>query len=72
MRHIDLVIDDKDAAYYEIENDVLTFDELRRKIIGNLGRKALVKSAAVAESVGLTAMTDEEIEKEIRAVRSKK
>lgn len=72
MRHIDLVIDDKDAAYYEIENDALTFDELKRKIIGDLGRKALDKSAAIAESVGLAQMTDEEIDKEIRAARSKK
>ncbi len=62
-------VDEKTRRKYNIKEKVLTFSELRRRIIGQAGMEALRQANLAAKKAGLDRMTLDEIDQEIAAAR---
>jgi|AntRauMFilla1563_2_1112583.scaffolds.fasta_scaffold00337_7 hypothetical protein len=70
MKTISLKIKPEDASRYGLEEiSSLKFDELVSKITADFTKEALLKAQSIAEKTGLSKMTLEEIDQEIKAVR---
>lgn len=73
MNTVQLRVNDTDLQKYNLEIDrEIEFSELVQKISLEYARKALMECNAIAKEVGLSEMTLEEINAEIKAVRDAK
>ncbi|MDX1905442.1 MAG: hypothetical protein SF053_00300 [Bacteroidia bacterium] len=72
MRTLNISISDIEFNKFGIKQERLTFTELVELISRELMRQNLNKSVALAEKYGLSSMTMEEINEEIKAVRHAK
>jgi hypothetical protein len=73
MHTLHLHISDHEAASYNLTGDHdITFQELVEKISLVEARKALAECVAIAEKHGLSAMTLDDINAEIKVVRGAK
>jgi hypothetical protein len=72
MLSIKLKISETDFQRYNLESQELKFTDLVEKISLEYARKSLLECNEIAERVGLSKMTMEEINAEIKAVRDAK
>lgn len=73
MKTVQLRVNDTDFQKYNLEIDrEIDFSDLVQKISLEYARKALLECNAIAQEVGLSDMTLEEINAEIKAVRDAK
>lgn len=72
MQNINLQISESDKLRYRLMKDSMTFGELLDRIRLELAKEALRKCQSLAEKSGLSTMTLEEINDEIKAVRHAK
>jgi len=72
MRTLNVSISDKEYKLLGIRNDRLKFSEVVDIIMKQQFKKHLKKSVELAEECGLSAMTMDEITKEVNAVRNEK
>lgn len=72
MRMISVAISDQDFAQLNIPSESVTYEELLKKIKKQLALAALRRVQQTAEQVGLSTMTLDEINAEIKAVRDAK
>ncbi len=69
MRTINVSISEVEFSRFGLKDNKLTFSELVDIISREISRQTLRKSVELAEKYGLSKMTMEEIDKEIKAVR---
>ena len=69
MRMISVAISDQDFAQLNIPSESVTYEELVKKIKKQLALVALQRAQQTAEQVGLSSMTLEEINSEIKSAR---
>jgi hypothetical protein len=72
MRTIQLKISETDFQRYNLGNDEIRFPDLVDLISREYARKALLECNEIAEQAGLSKMTMDEINAEIKAVRDAK
>lgn len=72
MRTLNISISDSELNKFNIKNDSLTFTEFVELIRKELMRQNLNKSVELAEKYGLSSMTMDEINEEVKAVRNAK
>ncbi len=72
MQTIQVKISDSDFQRYQFNNSEIKFTDLVDKISLEFARQSLLECNAIAEKVGLSNMTLEEIDAEIKAVRDAK
>ncbi len=73
MRTIQIKVSETDFEKYNLESqEEIKFTDLVDKISLEYARKALLESNEIAEKVGLSKMTLDDINAEIRAVRDAK
>lgn len=72
MRTVQIKISETDFQKYNLGNMELKFTDLVEMISREYARKALLECNEIAEQVGLSKMTAEEINAEINAVRDAK
>ncbi len=72
MRTLNISISDIEFNKFNIKKDSLTFTEFVELIRKELMRQNLNKSVELAEKYGLSSMTMDEINEEVRAVRNAK
>ena len=72
MLTLQIKISETDFQKYNLESQELKFTDLVDKISLEFARKALIECNDIAEKVGLSTMTIEEINAEIKAVRDAK
>ncbi len=69
MRTINVSISEVEFNKFGLKNNKLTFSDLVDIISREIARQNLRKSVELAEKYGLSEMTIEEINKEVKAVR---
>ena len=72
MTTLNVKIDKQSRQKYKLQENEITFDVLRRRIISAEGLTALKKASRAAKRTSLAKTTTTEIEKEIRAARNAK
>ncbi len=72
MRTLNITISDIEFNKFGIRKDNLTFTELVELISRELMRQNLNKCVELAEKYGLSSMTMDEINEEVKAVRNAK
>ncbi len=72
MRTLNITISDVEFNKFGIRKDNLTFTELVELISRELMRQNLNKCVELAEKYGLSSMTMDEINEEVKAVRNAK
>ena len=72
MRTVQLKVSETDFLKYNLGNSELKFSDLVELIQREYARQALLECNEIAEKVGLSKMTMEEINAEIKAVRDAK
>lgn len=72
MRTIKIKVSETDFQKYNLKNEEVKFTDLVDIISKNYARKALLECNEIAEKGGLSNMTLEEINAEIKAVRDAK
>jgi hypothetical protein len=72
MKTLTVNLSEKEFLKYGFRSENLDFDELVRKIKIDLAKEAMKNTVSIAEKEGLSAITLEEINQEIKAVRSAK
>ncbi len=72
MQTIQVEISDKDFQLYNLEGREIKFTDLVNKISVEYARRSLLECNQIAEQVGLSKMTLDEINAEIKAVRNAK
>jgi len=72
MRRIQIKISESDYLRYNLGSQELKFTELVEKINLEFAKKSLIECNEIAQKAGLSEMTMEEIDAEIRAVRDAK
>jgi hypothetical protein len=72
MRTIQIKISETDFKRYKLDEQELKFTDLVEKISLEYAKKALLECNEIAQQVGLSDMTMEEINAEIKAVRDAK
>ena len=73
MKTLQIEISDQDYSKYNLENKgQLSFAELEALISIEYAKKSLTKCTEIAEQAGLSKMTLDEINSEIKAVRDAK
>ncbi|MCC5944437.1 MAG: hypothetical protein JJT94_05835 [Bernardetiaceae bacterium] len=72
MRTIQIKISETDFQRYNLGSSEMKFTDLVEMISREYARKALLECTEIAEKVGLSKMTMEEINAEIKAVRDAK
>jgi len=70
MRTLSVSINESDFARLGFKGVNISFSELKEKLSIEYARNALAKCQRIAENSGLSEMTLDEINAEIRAVRS--
>lgn len=70
--NITVQISDKDFKRFRLSSDKIVFKDFINSIKTELAKQALDKCNAVALKVGLSEITDDEINAEIEAVRNAK
>ncbi|MEP7129235.1 MAG: hypothetical protein ABI729_10220 [Chitinophagales bacterium] len=71
-KNLTVAIDDFQFDKFGFESDYISFDELKEKISIEYAREALLNCNLVAQQAGLSKLTLEEINAEIKAVRDAK
>jgi len=71
MRTLNVSISDKDFNYYGLNPAIKSFNEIADRIRKITIREALYNCQQTAQEVGLSELSMEEIDKEIKAVRRK-
>ncbi|WP_373520146.1 hypothetical protein [Aquiflexum sp.] len=72
MKTIQLKVSDSDIKKYDLGNEEIKFSDLVKKISSEYARQSLLECNEIAEQIGLSKMTLEEIDAEIKAVRDAK
>lgn len=72
MQTLEIKISDADFQKYNFEGREILFSDLQDIISTEYARNALLEANHIAEEVGLSKMTLDEINAEIRAVRNAK
>ena len=72
MRTIQISISENDFQKYNFGSSEIKFADLVELISREYAKKALLESTEIAEQVGLSKMTMDEINAEIKAVRDAK
>lgn len=72
MRTIQLKVSESDFLKYNFGNAEIKFSDLEELISREYSKKALLKCNEIAHKVGLSNMTIEDINAEIKAVRDAK
>ena len=72
MRRIQIKVSETDFQKYDLGNQEIKFTDLVEMINREYARKALLECNEIAEKVGLSKMTMDEINAEIKAVRDAK
>jgi hypothetical protein len=70
MRTLNISVSESEYEKFGLKEDNLSFAELFDIIEREIMRKKLLKSVEMAEKYGLSKMTMEEIDEEIKAVRN--
>ena len=70
MGILQVSVSEQDLKKFGLDKSKISFEELLDKISTELARQALYASQDIAERTGLSNMTLEEINAEIKAVRS--
>jgi hypothetical protein len=69
MRTVQIKISETDFQKYNLRNEEIKFTDLVEMISREYARKALLQCNEIAEQIGLSKMTMDEINTEIKAVR---
>ena len=69
MTTMRLAIDEQTKRRYKLRGDVISFEELRLRILGKETLARLQKVKRIAAKTGLRKMTMKEIDREVKAVR---
>ncbi len=72
MTTMRLAIDEQTKRRYKLRGEMISFEELRLRILGNVGMAALHEANEIAKKTGLSKMTMKEINAEIKAYRDEK
>lgn len=72
MRTLQVKISDTDIQRYKLEGQEIKFTDLVDKISLEYARRSLLEANEIAEKTGLSKMTLDEINAEIKAVRDAK
>jgi hypothetical protein len=72
MRTLQIKVSDTDFQKYNFGSDEIKFTDLVEIISREYARQALLECNEIAEQVGLSKMTMDEINAEIKAVRDEK
>lgn len=72
MRTVQIKVSESDFKKYNLGSDEIKFTDLVELISREYARKSLLDCNEIAKQVGLSKMTMEEINAEIRAVREAK
>jgi SHS2 domain-containing protein len=72
MRTVQIKVSETDFQMYNFGNEEIKFTDLVEMISREFARKALLECNKIAEQVGLSEMTMDEINAEIKAVRDAK
>ena len=72
MRTLQVKVSESDFQKYNLADSEIDFSELVELISREYAKQALLKCNEIAEQVGLSEMTLEEIDAEIKAVRDAK
>jgi len=72
MRTVQIKVSEADFKKYNLESGEINFSDLVEAINREYARKALLECNEIAEKVGLSNMTMEEINAEVKAVRDAK
>lgn len=72
MRTIQIIISETDLQRYNLGNQEIKFTDLVEKISLEFARKSLLECNNIAQQAGLSRMTMDEINSEIKAVRDAK
>jgi hypothetical protein len=70
MTTLTVKIDERSRRRYGVREKEITFEELRRRIIGSEGLSSLLKANRAARKVGLRTLTLKQIDAEIKAARN--
>ena len=70
MTTLTVTIDERSRRRYGVRGKEITFEELRRRIVGSEGLASLHKAHRAARKAGLRKMTAKEMETEIKAARN--
>lgn len=69
MRTLTISVSELEYEKYDLKSDDLSFSELLDLISRELSRQNLIKTVELSEQYGLSKMTMEDIDKEIKTVR---
>jgi hypothetical protein len=69
MRTLNIAISDLEFSKFGLKNENISFTELLDLVSNELTKKALQESVELAEKYNLSALTMDDISKEVRAVR---
>ena len=72
MKNLNVSINDFDFSKFGFESDNISFSDLKEKISIEYAKDALIKCNQIAQSTGLSKLTMDEINAEIKAVRNAK
>jgi hypothetical protein len=72
MRTIQIKISESDFQKFNLGSGEIKFTELVERINSEYARRALMECNELAEQIGLSKMTMEEIDAEVKAVRDAK
>lgn len=72
MRTVKVKVSETDFQKYNLEDEEINFSELVEAIRGEYAKKALLECNEIAAQVGLSTMSMEEIDAEVKAVRDAK
>ncbi len=70
MRIVQIKVSETDFQKYNLGSGEIKFTDLVEMISSEYARKALLECNEIAEKVGLSKMTEDEINAEIKAVRN--
>lgn len=70
MKNLIVPIDESDYKKFDFQDSTIPFNELKEKISVEYAREALLKCNEIAKETGLSALTLDEINAEINAVRN--
>jgi len=70
MKTVTVLIEEKDFFDYSFNNDTILFDELKKIMTKKIIKQAILKCQQIAQKTGLSNLTMDEINSEIKAVRN--
>ena len=72
MKTLTINITEKEFLKFGFESENVNFEEFVRKIKIEIAKEAMIKCQSIAEKVGLSNLTLDEIDAEIKAIRNAK